>query len=92
MNYTFNTELEDMEFAFNVDVVLVCTERGEPAAMPSMNFPGEPGWGPEFDVDSVLVNGIALDKKSFVAIFSEEAWDGVVNNARTAAEETGEFG
>lgn len=92
-HYTHNTEIEDFDdLAFHVDVELTCSERGQPAAPASMNFPGEPGFGPEFDVDSVLVNGVALDQKSFVALFGQETWDGIVNDAETAASETGEFG
>ena len=92
--HTYNGEIEDTgDFAFHVEVELTCSQYGE-APSGTMGPPEfyDPGCGPEFDVDAVLVNGVKLDEKSFVAIFNQETWDRFIESAETQAAESGEFG
>lgn len=92
MNFSYSSTIED-ELTFDVELELTCTEQGEGPTMPSMNYPGDPGHGPEFELDGdIEVNGVALEEKTFVKLFGQDALDQLVETAETQAANSGEFG
>lgn len=93
MNFNFTQTLDSDELSFDIELELECTLRGEPPTMPSMKYPGEPGFGPEFKIEEgIEVNGVEMTLDFFASIFGQDCLDRITETAETKAAESGEFG
>lgn len=74
----------------NVEVDLECTDMGEAPAAASLNYPGDPGSPPEWEITEVRIinpsmKDIKLDETQFITLHPD-AQD-IVNNAYEHASE-----
>ena len=71
-------------------VTFHCTDPGCSPCMPSLNIPDEPGWGPEFEIDSIRERWALPDRlKEWVELaytLHRDVWNWVDNQQYTLNE------